>query len=149
MKETEVISDICAVLEQQAICFWRSNNGATYDPKRGSYRVLPKYCKAGAPDINMVINGTYVGIEVKRPVTMREGKLKPLVVDKVGGVLSDSQKEFKQYVNNAGGIYVVIDSVQKLKTWLSAMGYVDYPVQENWFKTRPNKGGRPRKVILM
>lgn len=130
--ETEIISDICATLEKTSICFWRSNNGATFDRKKGSYRALPKYCKPGAPDINVIINGMYIGIEVKRPTIMKKGKLKDEIVDKRGGVMSEAQEDFKKYITTSGGIYVVLDSEYKLKCWLSGMGLVPLEVQKAW-----------------
>lgn len=55
--------------------------------------------KAGVPDIIAVINGRFVGIEVKRP----------------GGVVSKLQEYHIRKINEAGGAAFVAYSVEEVK----------------------------------
>ena len=59
------------------------------------YRPLPKYSMLGVPDINLIYNGQYIGIEVKSS----------------SGVQSDNQKEFERQCKIAGAEYYVVRSV--------------------------------------
>ena len=70
---------------------WRNNGGAFKTDRGGFYRVGTP----GAPDIICVIEGQFVGIEVKD----EKGKLNP------------NQVAFKERLEAAGGKYVVARSV--------------------------------------
>lgn len=56
---------------------------------------MPKYTMRGIPDIIVVHEGSFIGIEVKR--------------DK--GVLSEYQKEFKSLCENNGATYFMVKSL--------------------------------------
>src|SRR5262245_17354773 len=103
MKESEVQAAICDYLTLKGYLFSRTNNTPTYDSKRGVYRAMPKYTRKGWPDICLIKQGTFYGIEVKSDV----------------GRLSPEQQELGREIEQKGGVYVVarnIDDVQR--AWL-------------------------------
>lgn len=80
---------------------YRINNGATYDTKRKVYRKGVQ--RKGVPDIIGIINGRFIGIEVKI------GKDRQ----------SADQKEIEKEINAAGGVYFIAktydDYLEKIK----------------------------------
>ena len=71
---------------------YRINNGAVYDQKRGVYRSGVQ--QKGVPDTIGIINGRFIGIEVKI------GKDRQ----------SADQKLIEQEINAAGGVYFIAKS---------------------------------------
>lgn len=71
---------------------YRINNGAVYDQKRGTYRKGVQ--RRGIPDIIGIIDGRFIGIEVK---IGRDRQ-------------SADQKEVEQEINDAGGVYFIAKS---------------------------------------
>ena len=101
MKESDVVASICDYLAARRHFFYRSNNIPVYDKARGAFRALPKYTPRGVPDIIVVKDGRFIGIEVKTDT----------------GRLSPDQVEFGRQCNEHGGTYAVarsIDDVQRL-----------------------------------
>lgn len=98
-KETDIQRALCDYLARRRHFFWRNNNTPIFDPKRQTFRALPKYGLLGRPDIEVIKDGFYIGLEVKR----EKGKQ------------SDSQKKFEQMVKEAGGEYHVVRSIDDLK----------------------------------
>lgn len=68
---------------------YRINNGAIYDTKRQVYRKGVQ--RKGVPDIIGIINGRFIGIEVK---IGRDRQ-------------SADQKEVEKEINEAGGVYFI------------------------------------------
>lgn len=103
MVKKELEKDIqlacCEYLELRKHFFWRNNNTPIYDPKRKVFRKMPKYALKGVPDIIVIKDGFFIGIEVKRK----------------HGVLSGDQKEFGRRAKENGAEYHVITSVDQLK----------------------------------
>lgn len=96
MKESDVQRAILDYLVLKRIFHYRNNSGAFKRDDGHFYR----FGAVGSPDIVCVINGQYVGIEVKAP----------------GGRQSEHQKEFQRRLELAGGKYVLatsLDSVMK------------------------------------
>ena len=90
-----IIQDaICQYLTLKRYFFWRSNTTGLYDPKTQGFRRMPKYAIAGVPDIIIISDGFFIGLEVK---------------DK--GKQSDNQKAFEENCTKAGGVYAVVRSV--------------------------------------
>jgi hypothetical protein len=88
VKESEIQKQILDYLTLKRIFHYRQNSGAFVFPETGTHK--RRFFKAGvlgAPDIICVINGQYVGIEVKAPK----------------GKMSDHQKAFQQVLEAAGG----------------------------------------------
>jgi hypothetical protein len=71
---------------------YRINNGAVYDQRRGTYRA--GVTRKGIPDIIGIINGRFIGIEVK---IGRDRQ-------------SAHQKEVEKEIQDAGGIYFIAKS---------------------------------------
>ena len=68
LKETDVQSAICDYLALRKHFFFRCNNHPIYDPRHNVFRALPKYTMKGIPDIIVIRNGGFVGLEVKLPI---------------------------------------------------------------------------------
>lgn len=99
MKESQAQAAICEYLAYQKLFFWRNNNIPVFAD--GTFRAMPKYARKGVPDILLLINGKFIGLEVKS----------------LTGIMSEHQKEFEADMQNNGGYYYVIrsiDDVQKI-----------------------------------
>ena len=96
--EAIVLREICEYLSLMKVFFWRSNNipvfGMSNDGKM-RFRALPKYTPKGLPDIIIVHEGKFIGIEVKKP----------------GAKLRPEQEDFKKNVVANDGLYFVVDSM--------------------------------------
>jgi hypothetical protein len=95
-KKKQTSSAILAYLALKGIFHYRSNSGPFVFPETAT--TARRFIKAGAlgsPDIVCVINGQYVGIEVKG----------------AKGRQSDNQKEFQRRLEAAGGKYVLAYSL--------------------------------------
>lgn len=98
-KESEIQRAILDYLELRGIFHYRNNSGAFKRDDGHFYRFGAK----GSPDIVCVVNGQYVGIEVKAP----------------GGKQSEHQKEFQRRLKEAGGRYILAFTVDDLLNTLS------------------------------
>lgn len=100
--ESEIQNTICEYLSLKKYFFWRQNNvpiSMIRDGQR-TFRRMPKYSKAGIPDIIVINNGGIVTfLEVKRK----------------GGKLSDVQIEFKKECDYRGINYFVVYSLDDVK----------------------------------
>lgn len=97
---SELVSALCDYLALRRHFFYRSNNVPVFDRARGAYRALPKYTMKGIPDITVVKDGRYIGIEAKAG----------------SGRLSADQIQFKNDVERAGGTYLLARSIDDLRT---------------------------------
>lgn len=91
----EIQSAICEYLTLRRHFFYRSNNTPVYDPTRKTFRSLPKYTPKGLPDITLIKDGRYVGLEVKTPK----------------GTVSEDQRALWNAIVLAGGEYHIVRSV--------------------------------------
>lgn len=71
---------------------YRINNGAVYDVKRQTYRKGVQ--RKGVPDIIGIIDGRFIGIEVKIGTDRQ----------------SADQKEIEQEIKHSGGVYFIAKS---------------------------------------
>lgn len=94
LKESEIQSQILDYLKIKHIFHYRQNTGAL-ETKSG--RFMRFGCK-GSPDIVCIINGRYVGVEVKAS----------------HGQQSPDQKIFEANLRNAGGDYWLVRSLEEL-----------------------------------
>lgn len=92
-KESDIQSTILSYLRMKNVFCYKSNNVGIFNKKTGSY--IPSAVK-GLPDIICVIEGKYVGIEVKSK----------------SGKQSDTQKDFQRELIKAGGMYLLAKSVE-------------------------------------
>ena len=104
--EKEVQNDICEYLKKGDYFFWRNNTQPVFarnNAGKMTFRSMGKYAMKGLPDIILIIQGIFIGIEVKR-----EGinELRP------------EQESFKKKceVNNTN--YIVVHSLQEVKEYL-------------------------------
>lgn len=74
-------------MQQGKLMFWRNNNAPVFDITRKVYRKLPKYTLKGSPDIIVIMNGDFIGLEVKGS----------------GIKLSEDQVKFQKLVREKGG----------------------------------------------
>lgn len=99
MTETQLQRAICDYLAYQPdIMFWRQNqSGSFYTGKDGKrkFRKPPTYAKNGVPDVIVVKDGRFIGLEVKTPK----------------GRQSDAQKAFQEELEKNGGEYHIVRSV--------------------------------------
>lgn len=93
--EKEIQKIIIDYLSLKRYCFWRNNSGALKTEKGGFIR----FGAVGSPDICLIKDGIFFGIEVKRP----------------GGKMSDGQIEFQKKCLEAGGRYHVVTSLDDVR----------------------------------
>jgi len=93
MKEVDIQNSICEYLALKKQFFWRQNNAPIFS--NGRYFAMPKYSKHGIPDIILIKDGIFIGLEVKTPKTKQ----------------SDNQKVFEEGLKEAGGQYHVVTSI--------------------------------------
>lgn len=90
IKESDIQRSILDWLAYQRIFHYRNNSGGFKDTSQHFYR----FGATGSPDIVCVIEGKFIGIEVKAS----------------NGRQSDAQKDFQQRLEAAGGLYVLARS---------------------------------------
>lgn len=93
--EKDIQLAICEYLTIKRHFFWRQNVIPPFDKKTGHYRPMSKYTMTGVPDIIVIKNGIFIGLECKRK----------------GGKQSDAQIEFQRRTELAGGKYYTVKSV--------------------------------------
>lgn len=98
-KETDILRAICDYLALRRHFFWRSNNVPVYDTQRGAFRALPKYTLKGLPDIELIKDSCWVGLEVKTHI----------------GKQSPEQKEFERRCKENGVEYYVVRGVEDVQ----------------------------------
>jgi hypothetical protein len=96
--ESSIQSAICDYLALREHCFWRTNN-IPAPQCDGGFRKLPKYTPRGLPDIIVIKDGRFVGLEVK----------------KKGSYQTPDQKEFELQIKEAGGEYYVVRSIENVQ----------------------------------
>lgn len=90
--ERDIQKSIIDYLRVKKIFHYKNSTIGIYKKSTDSY--IPSQ-SVGSPDIICVIDGKYVGIEVKRPK----------------GIQSESQKEFQKNLERAGGRYILARSI--------------------------------------
>lgn len=104
-KEKQIQDSILEWLTMVKIFHYRQNTGAfarEYTRKDGSQgRGFVKFGTKGASDIVCVVKGHYIAIEVKD----HKGKQ------------SEDQKEFQRAVEEAGGTYVLVRSLDEVRVF--------------------------------
>ena len=103
-KEGKIQKEILDYLKSKGIFHWRQNNGAVYDPKINGYRSHTGM--RGVPDILLILDGRFIGIEVKTP----KGRQSP------------DQILFQRRCERHGGLYILARSVDDTKKALLDAG---------------------------
>lgn len=91
MSEADTQRAILDYLALKRIFHYRNNSGAFADKAGHFYR----FGAVGSPDIVCVVDGQYIGIEVKAPK----------------GKQSDNQREFQRRLEAVGGRYILARSL--------------------------------------
>ena len=92
--EQQIVKSILDYLVMKKVFHYRQNSGAFQTPSGGFYRMGV----VGMPDIVVVKDGKYIGIEVKVP----------------GKKQNPNQVEFQRQLEKAGGVYLLVTSVEEV-----------------------------------
>ena len=95
MLEKDIQMLICDYLFVRGYFFWRNNTTGLFDPRTQGFRNKPKYAINGVPDIILVKDGIFIGLEVKRPKAKQ----------------SDAQATFQKNLEAVGGQYHLVYSL--------------------------------------
>lgn len=94
--EKEIQLAICDYLAFKKYFFWRQNTTPVWEGgENPRFRAMPKYSLKGIPDIILVKEGKFIGLEVKQPK----------------GKQSDNQRVFQEKLEKAGGFYYIVTSL--------------------------------------
>lgn len=97
VKETDIQMAICDYLALKKHFFWRQNSVPVFS--EGRFRAMSKYAKNGVPDIIVVKDGWFIGLEVKT----QQGRI------------SSAQEAFEKGVKEAGGEYYIVRSIEDVQ----------------------------------
>ena len=107
--EHEVQKAIAQYLDIRNICWWAVPNGGNRNVITAT-KLKSEGVKSGVPDITIIHDSMYFGLEVKKPKTSTPK-----------GYLSPSQKEMIKKINKAGSevavVYSVKDVINQLIEW--------------------------------
>lgn len=95
IKESDLVKMCLDYLRMRKIFCYRNNTGGMKTERGGFIR----FGAVGSPDIVMVINGKYIALEIKTEK----------------GQQSEGQKQFQQELEKAGGIYLLVRSLEQLE----------------------------------
>ena len=108
--EHEVQKAICQYLDLRGVCYWAVPNGGQRNLVVAK-KLKAEGCQPGVPDITIIHEGLYYGLEVKKPATVGSRK----------GVLSLTQKAMIERIEEAGGevavVYSVADVIEQCIEW--------------------------------
>ena len=94
--EKEIQLAICDYLAYKGYFFWRQNTIPVFD--KDHFRAMPKYSMNGVPDIILIKDGIFWGLEVKQPK----------------GKQSDNQRIFENRTKKAGAKYNIVTSIDDI-----------------------------------
>lgn len=100
--EKDIQKVICQYLFDLKHYFgWRQNTAPTVQKSAEGwqFRRMAAHTMKGTPDIILIKDGIFIGLEVKRP----------------GGKQSDDQKEFEKNCLKAGGKYHIVTSLEDVR----------------------------------
>ena len=109
MTEHDLQCAICDYLDIRRVCYWAVPNGGKRN-KFEAKRLRDEGVRSGVPDISIVHDGMYFGLEVKKPKTLTPK-----------GRLSKNQKEMIERIESSGGdvkvVYSVQDTIEAFIDW--------------------------------
>ncbi len=109
MTEHDLQCAICDYLDIRRVCYWAVPNGGKRN-KFEAKRLRDEGVRSGVPDISIVHDGMYFGLEVKKPKTLTPK-----------GRLSKNQKEMIEKIEEHGGdvkvVYSVQDTIEAFIDW--------------------------------
>lgn len=96
MLEKEIERAVCEYFEACGLFFWKQPSIGLFDVTRKAFRKLPKYGIRGVPDIIIIENGLFFGVEIKT----RTGRQ------------SEHQKAFESRLRLKNGHYFICRSLE-------------------------------------
>lgn len=118
-EEHEIQKAICEYLDIRGVCYWAVPNGGKRS-KAEAGRLKAEGVKSGVPDLTVVHDGMYYGLEVKKPLTTTPK-----------GYLSKAQKERIKQIEDVGfGEVEVVYSVADVILWLNTK--LNYETERNY-----------------
>ena len=109
-EEHEIQKAICEYLDMRNICYWAVPNGGLRS-KAEAGRLKKEGVKSGVPDLCLIYDGLYFGLEVKKPMTNTRK-----------GYLSKNQKAMHDKIEDAGGTVKTVYSVADVILWVNTWG---------------------------
>ena len=108
--EHEIQKAICEYLDIRKICYWAVPNGGKRS-KSEAGRLKVEGVKSGVPDLCLIYDGMYYGLEVKKPATSTPK-----------GYLTKNQKIMHTKIEAAGGTVKTVYSVADVILWVNTWG---------------------------
>ena len=102
LSEHDIQDQILDWLKGWHVFCYRQNTGMA--KLKGGFWV--RFGKPGAPDIVAVLNGRFIGIEVKKP----------------GAKQSESQSDYQRELERAGGLYILAFSLEHVTQAFAQLG---------------------------
>ena len=93
-EEKQIQNAVEQYLSLKKVFYWKNNSGALPTASGGFIR----FGAVGSPDICVIKDGQFIGIEIKTPK----------------GKQSDTQKEFQGRLELAGGKYYIVRSLEEV-----------------------------------
>ena len=109
-EEHEIQKAICEYLDIRGVCYWAVPNGGKRS-KAEAGRLKAEGVKSGVPDLCLIYDGMYYGLEVKKPATSTPK-----------GYLSKNQKSMHRKIDRAGGTVKTVYSVADVILWVNTWG---------------------------
>jgi len=104
--EHEIQKSIAQYLDARGLCWWAVPNGGQRNVIVAS-KLKAEGVKAGVPDITLIHDGMYYGLEVKKPkTTTPQGKLSPSQISMISNI--------KKCGGDVGVVYCVADVIEFL-----------------------------------
>ena len=100
--EKEVQNTICEYLTLKGYLFWRNNTLPVFSRNNAgkmAFRSMGKYAMKGLPDIIIIKNGKFIGVEVKRQGI---------------NALRPEQTRFQELCIKNNAYYIVVHSLEEL-----------------------------------
>ena len=91
---------------------WRQNSSGVFDREKGFFRTGPK---RGVPDIIAIVPQVFQGYRSGIFQKITHSVFLGIEVKKLGGALREEQINFRENVENSGGLYWVVHSLEELK----------------------------------
>ena len=111
-QEHKIQKTIAQYLDLRGVCWWAVPNGGSRHIKTAQ-KLKAEGVKSGVPDITIIHDGLYYGLEVKKPKT-----------DTRAGVLSITQKTMIERIEDAGGDVEVVYCVADVIDFLISRGII-------------------------
>mgnify|MGYP003675456857 FL=1 len=107
-EEDAIQKAICKYLDLRKVCYWAVPNGGARSKSEGA-KLKSTGTKSGVPDITVVYDGLYFGLEIKREASATHPK----------GYLTQVQKDMHERIKEAGGSVKTVYNVADVILWLN------------------------------